>query len=145
MKLRVLLLPLLVIALAACQAPYKKKDDADKQPFKDQSGDQGFQSFLGRLRRAVANKDRRMLATLMAPNFGYRWDNAEPGETPFSYWDQHNTWPELETTLRATFVPHERFMVAPAAVVNDPNYKGYRAGMCLVGGSWRFGYFVPSE
>ena len=145
MKLRVLLLSLLVFALAACQAPYKKKDEADKQPFKDQSGDQAFQAFLGRLRSAVAKKDHAMLSSLMAPDFGYRWDNPPPGETPFIYWDQHNTWPELATTLRETFVPHERYMVAPASVVADPNYKGYRAGMRLVGGSWTFGYFVPSE
>ena len=145
MKIRALLLLLIVVAVAACEAPYKKKDDADKQPFKDQSGDQAFQAFLGRLRRAVANKDHAMLSSMMAPDFGYRWDNPPPGETPFIYWDQHNAWPDLAATLRETFVPHERFMVAPAAVVNDPNYKGYRAGMRSVGGSWKFGYFVPTE
>ncbi len=145
MKLRVLLPALLVFAVAACQAPYKKKDDADKQPFKDQSGDQTFQAFLGRLRLAVAKRDHTMLTSLMAPDFGYRWDTAPPGETPFIYWDQHGTWPELATVLRETFVPNERFMVAPAAVVSDPGYKGYRAGIRLVGGSWRFAYFVPSE
>ena len=145
MKFRALLLLLLAVAVAACQAPYKKKDEADKQPFKDQSGDQAFQAFLGRLRRAVANKDHAMLSSMMAPQFGYRWDTPPPGETPFIYWDQHNAWPDLAATLRETFVPHERFMVAPPAVVNDPNYKGYRAGMRIVGGSWKFGYFVPTE
>ena len=145
MKLRALLLLLLVAAVAACQAPYKKKDEADKQPFKDQSGDQAFQAFLGRLRSAVAKKDHAMLASMMAPDFGYRWDAAPPGETPFIYWDQHEVWPDLATTLRETFVPNERFMVAPPAVVNDPAYKGYRAGLRLIGGSWKFGYFVPSE
>ena len=145
MKLRALLPLLLAVAVAACQAPYKKKDDADKQPFKDQSGDQAFQAFLGRLRNAVAKQDHAMLSSLMAPDFGYRWDNPPPGETPFIYWDQHNTWPELAATLRADFVPHERYMVAPASAVNDPNYKGYRAGIRIVGGSWKFGYFVTSE
>ena len=53
MKFRALLLLFLIVAVAACQAPYKKKDDADKQPFKDQSGDQAFQAFLGRLRLGV--------------------------------------------------------------------------------------------
>ncbi len=145
MKPRALLLLLLVAAVAACQAPYKKKDEADKQPFKDQSGDQGFQSFLGRLRSAVAKKDHTMLTSLMAPDFGYRWDTPAPGETPFVYWDERNLWPELSSVLRETFVPNDRFMVAPAAVVSDPNYKGYRVGLRLVGGSWKFGYFVPSE
>ena len=145
MKLRALLIPLLVFALAACQAPYKKKDDADKQPFKDQSGDQAFQAFLGRLRNAVARQDRAMLASMMAPDFGYRWENPPAGETVFSYWEEHNVWPDLANTLRQDFVPHDRYMVAPAAVVNDPNYKGYRAGMRIVGGSWKFGYFVPTE
>ena len=145
MKLRALFLLLLVAAVAACQAPYKKKDEADKQPFKDQSGDQGFQSFLGRLRSAVAKKDHAMLASMMAPDFGYRWDAAPPGETPFIYWDQHDVWPDLAVTLRETFVPNDRFMVAPAAVVTDPNYKGYRAGLRLIGGSWKFGYFVMTE
>ena len=145
MNLRVLLPLVLGFALSSCQAPYKKKDEEDKKPFKDQAGDQGFQSFLGRLRNAVAKKDHAMLNSLMAPDFGYRWDNPPPGETPFIYWDQHNTWPELATVLRADFVPHERYMVAPPAVVNDPTYRGYRAGMRIVGGSWKFGYFVPTE
>ena len=145
MKLRPLLLLLLVLAVAACQAPYKKKDEADKQPFKDQSGDQGFQAFLGRLRQAVARKDHTMLMSMLAPDFGYRWDTPPVGETPFIYWDQHDLWGDLSTTLREPFVPYERYMVAPPAAVNDANYKGYRVGLRIVGGSWKFGYFVPTE
>jgi len=145
MKLRALLLILLVVFVAACQAPYKKKDEDDKQPFKDQAGDQGFQAFVGRLRQAVARKDHGMLMSMMAPDFGYRWDTPPVGETPFIYWEQNNLWPELAATLRDDFVPHERYMVAPATVVSDPNFKGYRAGLRIVGGSWKFGYFVPAE
>ena len=145
MKLRPLLFAFLLAALAGCQAPYKKKDEADKQPFKDQSGDQAFQAFLGRLRQAVAKKDHGMLSAMMTHDFAYRWDTPPVGETPFIYWDTHNRWPELAATLREDFVPHELYMVAPPAVVADPNYKGYRAGLRIVGGSWKFAYFVPDE
>ncbi len=145
MKPRALLLLLLVATFAACQAPYKKKDDEDKKPFKDQAGDQGFQAFVGRLRQAVARKDHAMLSSMMAPDFGYRWDTPPVGETPFIYWDQHNVWPELAATLRENFVAHDLYMVAPPAVLTDPAYKGYRAGLRTVGGSWKFGYFVPTE
>jgi len=145
MKLRAALVILLIATLAACHAPYKKKDEDDKKPFKDQAGDQGFQAFLGRLRQAVARKDHGMLISMMAPDFGYRWDTPPVGESPFIYWEQNNLWPELAATLREDFVPHERYMVAPAAALIDPNYKGYRAGLRIVGGSWKFGYFVPTE
>ena len=145
MKLRPLLFAFLLAALASCQAPYKKKDEADKQPFKDQSGDQAFQAFLGRLRQAVAKKDHAMLTSMMAPNFGYRWETPPPGETPFIYWDTNNRWPELAATLREDFVPHGLYMVAPPAFATDPSYKGYRVGLSIVGGSWKFAYFVPGE
>jgi hypothetical protein len=145
MNSRPLLFATLLLALAACDTPYKKKDEADKQPFKDQAGDQGFQSFLGRLRQAVARKDHAMLAALMAPDFGYRWDTAPVGETPFIYWDKNNVWPELNAVLRENFVPNEIYMVAPPAVVSDPSYAGWRAGMRIVRGSWKFAYFVPTE
>ncbi len=145
MKFRPLFILALLFALCACEAPYKKKDDADKQPFKDQAGDQGFQAFLGRLRQAVAKRDHSMLRSLMAPDFGYRWDTPPVGESPFIYWEKNNLWPEIGTVLREDFVPNERFMVAPPAAVNDPNYNGWRAGLRIVGGSWKFAYFVPTE
>ncbi|MCE9610693.1 MAG: hypothetical protein K8R23_10910 [Chthoniobacter sp.] len=154
MKLRLFvsaLLTLLIFALAGCEAlqkpPYKKKDDEDKKPMKDQAGDQAFQSFLGRLRQAVAKRDHATLTSLMVPahDFGYRWDTPPAGETPFAYWDQRNLWPELAKTLRETFVAHELYMVAPPAVATQPDYPGFRAGMRIVGGSWKFAYFVPAE
>lgn len=145
MKFRPLFLLALLIALSGCEAPYKKKDDADKQPFKDQAGDQGFQAFLGRLRQAVAKRDHSMLRSMMSPDFGYRWDTPPVGESPFIFWEKNNIWPEIGTVLREDFAPNERFMVAPPAAVTDPNYKGWRAGMRIVGGSWKFAYFVPTE
>lgn len=145
MKLRFALFAFLFASLTACEAPYKKKDEADKKPLKDQAGDQAFQAFLGRLRQAVARKDRAALGAMMTQDFGYRWDQPPAGETPFAYWDAQDTWPAVAATLREDFVPHELYMVAPPAVVTDPGYRGYRAGIRIVGGSWKFAYFVPAE
>ena len=52
--------------------PYKKKDTEEKKPLQDQTGDQAFESFLGRLRIAVRKQDQAMLTSLMTPDFGYR-------------------------------------------------------------------------
>jgi hypothetical protein len=144
MKYRLLLCCVLTASIAACQAPYKKKDDEDKKPLKDQSGDQAFQSVLGRLRLAIARRDHATISSLMAPDFGYRWDTPPPGETAFQYWDQHGLWGQLSETVNQKFAAHETFMVAPPQVATDPTYAGYRAGMRIVGGSWRFAYFVPA-
>ena len=54
MKKNLVFILLTLAALASCEAPYKKKDEEDKKPLKDQAGDQAFQAFLGRLRQAVA-------------------------------------------------------------------------------------------
>lgn len=147
MTLRLLLLSVLAACcFTACETtPYKKKDQDEKQPLKDQSHDQSFQAFLGQLRTAVGKKDRKMLASLMTPDFGYRWDPAPAGETVFDYWDQQRLWPQLELILLEEFVPNDLYMVAPAQVVNDASYSGYRAGMRLIQGSWKFAYFVPGE
>jgi len=42
-------------------------------------------------------------------------------------------------------VENGTYMVAPAQVVTDPNYKGYRVGLKIFHGSWKFAYFVPAE
>jgi hypothetical protein len=44
--------------------------------------------------------------------------------------------------LQQKFVPHGGFMVAPPQFVSDPQYNGWRAGIQMVSGSWRFAYFV---
>ena len=139
-----------VFALSACSTPYKKKDETAAQErkgekIKDQSEDTSFQAFIGRLRTAANKKDRVILSTMMSPDFGYQWGPTPPEETPFDYWDRENLWGELQSTLRENFVPHDQYMVAPAAVVTDPAYQGYRAGMRLVKGTWKFAYFVGPE
>ena len=145
MTVRLLFCACVAFALAGCQAPYKKKDAEDRKPMKDQSYDQSFQAFLGRLRIAVAKRDLQMMATMMSTDFGYRWDAPPPGEGVFEYWDRNNLWPELASLLRQKFVPHELYMVSPPQVVSQPGFAGYRVGMRIVGGSWKFAYFVPGE
>jgi len=134
------------LALSGCSTPYKEKDETDRkvragEVIKDQSKDTSFQAFLGRLRIAVAKRDRVMLTTMMVPpnQFGYRWDPAPAGESPFDYWDQNQLWSELSQALDQPFAPHETYMVS----AESP--KGYRAGLRLYNGSWRLGYFVGPE
>ena len=145
MILRSLASLLLVVALAGCEAPYKKSDAAEKRPLRNQAKDQTFQAFVGRLRIAIRKKDRPVLAQMMVQDFGYRWDEAPPGEVIVDYLDHQKLWGELARVLQQPFEPNDLYMVAPPEVVSDPTYAGYRAGIRLVQGSWKFAYFVPAE
>ncbi len=137
--------------LAGCKTPYKEKDKIEKkekrgEQIRDQTGEQSFQAFLGRLRIAVAKRDHEMLTSLMSRSFGWRFDTAPDGETAFAYWEKNNLWPELQALLEKRFVPHETYMVAPPEFAAAPeSYREPRAGMRLEGGSWRFAYFVTGE
>lgn len=112
---------------------------------KNMVGDTAFQAFVGRLRTAVRKKDAPMLAALMTSDFGYTMDDgAQPGAHVFSYWDQNELWPVLSHLLEQKFVPLDMYMVSPPAMALDPNYAGPRCGMRLVGGSWKFAYFLPN-
>ena len=141
-----LLVGLLVLASGGC-ASFKKKPKIQKPPgadMRDQSGDAAFQSFQSRLRKAAAKRDVATLAPMMAGNFGYSWEPGGEGPGVFDYWTRNNLWPELDLVLREKFVPSGNFMVAPAEVTFDPDYKGYRAGLQLVNGAWRFSFFVSA-
>ena len=119
----------------------KKKTAAQNMP--DQSSDVAFQSFVGRLRTAVQMRDLATLASMMTPNFGYGINPDREGEGVFQFWDENDTWKELELVLLEKFVPHEQFMVAPPEFAKDPDtFIGYRAGIRQVNGSWKFAYFV---
>ncbi|MCX6966986.1 MAG: hypothetical protein NTZ46_04265 [Verrucomicrobia bacterium] len=144
-----LLTALLVLALAGLAgcASLHKKPRIQKPPgtdMADQSGDTAFQAFKSRLRKAIARRDIATLAPMMAPNFGYSWEPGGEGAGVFDYWNRNNLWPELDLVLREKFVPSSNFMVAPPEATFDPDYKGYRAGLQLVNGSWRFAYFVSA-
>lgn len=143
MILRALALLAVTVILAGCPAADKKSNKTKgKEQLRDQTGDTAFEAFRGRLFKAVAARDKAMLASMMAPDFGYRWDKGPDGETPFAYWDRYKLWGELEGVIKQRFVPHDAFMVAPPQFAVSPNYAGYRAGLTQVNGSWRFAYFV---
>jgi hypothetical protein len=149
MRFRLLTSLLLVCVLCGCPSQRKDKKDKtagkpDTVPTKDVSGDVAFQSFVGRLRLAVEKRDGATLTGMMAPDFGYRWDPAPPGEDAFIYWDRNRLWGELARLMSERWVPYDGFMVVPPNLAEDPNYAGFRAGVQMVGGSWRFAYFVPA-
>ncbi len=113
---------------------------------RDVNGDVAFQAFVSRLRQAVAAKDVTAIAGMMTTNFGYHINPDKEGDGVFAYWDQNNIWPELQLVIRERFVPfgavQDGFMVAPAEFATAENFTGYRAGIQLVNGSWKFAYFV---
>ena len=113
---------------------------------RDENGDVAFQAFVSRLRQAVAAKDVTAIAGMMTTNFGYHISPDREGDGVFAYWDQNNVWPELQLVVRERFVPfgggQDGFMVAPAEFATAENYTGYRAGIQLVHGAWKFAYFV---
>ena len=124
----------------------KPKPKKPVTTMRDQSDDVSFQAFLGRLRAAVAVKDTKAIAGMMTNNFGCHINPDLEGEGVFAYWDQNNVWPELQLVVREPFVPfgdlRDGFMVAPREFASASNYTGYRAGIQLVNGSWKFSYFV---
>lgn len=142
----------LTMALAGCQSNEEKKKDLaaklrQKTSIPDQSDDENFRAFLGRLRLAVQAKDMQTIASMMTPDFGYRLEPPGEGDGVFAYWDKNNVWPELNRVLRERFSSLDAYMVAPPEFVqsslhNTGNYHGYRAGMRLEEGGWRFAYFV---
>ena len=138
----------MALSLTGCPSDeQKKKAQAAKlreaQSIPDQSGDTNFQAFMGRLRKAVAARDLEMVASMMTSDFGYRLEPIGEGAGVFAYWDKNNVWPELNLVLKERFIPSGPYMVAPREfVTTKETYRGYRAGMCLVEGGWRFAYFV---
>jgi hypothetical protein len=153
MKLRPLWILLLTSALALSAGGVSGCSSLKKKPkiikpsahdMADQSGDTSFRAFQNRLRKAVSKRDVQMLASMMTSNFGYSWEPGGEGAGVFEYWSRNNLWPELELVLGEKFVPSGNYMAAPPEVTFDPDYKGYRAGLQLVNGSWRFVYFVSA-
>jgi len=148
MILRAFSLCLAVMVLTGCpksdKKPNKGQAAAEQAPAKDQNGDAEFQAFVSQLRKAVVKRDVPALSRMMAPNFGYRWEDSADGETPFAYWDANNLWPELSSLVKEKWVPHNGFMVVPPQLAASDDYRGYRAGLTMIDGNWRFAYFVPA-
>lgn len=150
--MRVVIFSLLAVSFlfAACQTPDQKKEKLKQEELKKkakanlrESTDVDFQAFVGRLRKAVSQRDTGTLKSMMTDDFGYKLEPAMSGAGVFQYWDQENLWPELEGILAEKFVKKGNFLVAPPQFA-DPslNYDGYRAGITRVKGSWKFAYFV---
>lgn len=134
-------------------AATKKPDPAPKRKppaptLRDQNGDTAFLAFVSRLRQAVAAHDAEAVAGMMTTDFGYLLEATpeDPGEGRgvFAYWDRANVWPELQLILNEQFAPFGgSYMVAPPEfAAQGENYHGYRAGLQLVNGGWKFAYFV---
>lgn len=137
----------LALSLAGCETEEQKKTALaaklrEKTSIPDQSSDVTFQAFLGRLRLAVRAKDMQTVASMMTPDFGFRIEPPGEGDGVFAYWDKNNVWPELNLVLKEKFIPNGVYMVAPSEFVIGTTYRGYRAGMRLEEGGWRFAYFV---
>jgi hypothetical protein len=150
MRILITALLLSVFVFAGCQTPEEKEKKVKEAALKKktkadlrESGDIDFQAFVGRLRKAAANRDIATLKSMMSDDFGYKLNPAMAGPGVFQYWDQENLWPELDGILSEKFVKKGNFLVAPPQFA-DPslNYDGYRAGITRVKGSWKFAYFV---
>ena len=150
-----LLLVIAAAGLSGCRSAASHDKDKDKKAAvakkdaetTETSADVDFQSFLGRLRKAVAARDMNTLAAMMTPDFAYSLgassEQDKKGEGVFQYWDDNGLWPELEGIMSENFVKKEEFMVAPPQFANTAvTYEGYRAGIRRVNGSWKFTYFV---
>ena len=137
-------------SLSGCKTPPKadkaKKEALNKKTkanLREESSDVDFQSFIGRLRKAVAAHDMNTLAGMMTRDFGYNLKPEMSGDGVFKYWDEQNLWPELDGILSEKFVKKGDFMVTPPQFADESlNYDGYRAGIRRVNGSWKFAYFV---
>ena len=123
----------------------------DKLVSTARNDDVSFQAFVNRLRQAVHARDLDAIASMMTTNFGYRLDPPGEGNGVFAYWDQNNVWPELELVLKEPFSvnnvgQNNEYMVAPPEFVASPeSYTGYRAGIVLTNGAWKFAYFVSGQ
>src|SRR6266404_832467 len=101
MKIIVPILLALAMALSGCRTPSAKEkakraelSKKTKAKLREESQDVDFQAFLGRLRKAIAARDKETLKTMMTENFGYKlepsWEGIEAtAESPgvFQYWD----------------------------------------------------------
>lgn len=151
-----LLVGLLIVPLlfSSCETPEKKaekkkakqeKEDAIYK-IRDDNKDVSFRSFVGQLRKAVANRDVKVLSTLMTADFAYSWAPGGQGYGCFQYWDENNLWPELQAVVADDFVSSGNFLVAPKEFAEmGEEYGGFRAGVRREKGSFKLAYFVPPE
>jgi hypothetical protein len=156
-KIILSLLLVFAVALTGCKSPAEKKkakqaalEKKTQAKLREENTDVDFQAYVGRLRKAVAARDRATLQSMMVPDFAYVL-GATPGqdrkgEGVFQYWDEQGLWTELDGILSEKFVSKGDFMVAPPQfAVDELQYDGYRAGLRQINGSWKFVYFVTGS
>ncbi len=156
-----LLAALLVLPIGGCKSlfPKKEKSLADENPHAAAVGpddsrpaskrppkkaDEGdLETFLTALRKAVAERDMGMIASMMTANFGYQLEPPREGEGVFRFWDEHGLWEELALVVNEPFAAHGGFHVSPPVFLDPASgYTGYRAGVRKLNGRWKFVYFV---
>jgi hypothetical protein len=149
MKVHLYIALTLLIPLAGCKTTKpdaKKRETAAVRNMPNPSADVSYQAFVNRLRKAVAARDIPLVASMMTSNFGYLLEPEDgftgEGAGVFEYWEKKGLWDELDLVLRERFVPKGYYMVAPPQFADEAGFKGYRAGITMVNGSWRFAYFV---
>ncbi len=145
---------LLLVLLAFTGCSLFKKNRKEKaaptkqeEPLAQQEGQQDFNAFLGRLRKAIHAHDLQTIASMMSSDFAFHMGSTteqdKKGEGVFQYWEENGLWPELEGVIDENFAKKDDFMVAPPQFANPAvDYDGYRAGIRRVNGSWKFVYFV---
>lgn len=159
MRVLATFLLLIVFAGTGCKSAAKRAKEKEAARVKKEaaeaaaappSGEVDFQSFVGRLRKAVQARDASTIASMMTADFAFVMGSApdqdRKGEGVFQYWEENGLWLELEGILSEKFVKKGDFMVAPPQFANSAiEYEGYRAGIHRVNGSWKFAYFVNGE
>lgn len=99
--------------------------------------------FVEKLREGVRTRNLELLASMMLPNFGYSLNPLKEGDGVFQYWDENRLWDEIELVVNDEFVEFGKFYVSPPAFAEHPeSYRGFRTGIILVNGHWKWAYLV---
>ncbi len=146
---RAFLCAALLLSLTGCPTPEEKKAAEDKRfggVMENPQESPQFQAFIGKLRKAVANRDYDMIVKMTTPNFGYDLSsNSEGPLLAIQYWNQNGLWPELERVLSMPFIKKGQFLVGPpqfAMQTTKKPYSGFRAGVIDTSNGYRLAYFV---
>lgn len=102
----------------------------------------GLDEVRIQLLEAVITRDREAISRLLTPDFLWREDESPLEESPFSFWDRHQLWGELQKLIGAKVAKVELIRIAPREAMN-PNYLGGRLAWRQVGGEWRLASYFP--
>ena len=109
-------------------------------------------AFVGRLRQVVAAHDTETLAAMMTTDFGYVLDPPREGPGVFRLLGRKQPVAGVtDAVVKERFVPFGdrtstfTWFRRPNLPANPTTYTGYRAGIHLINGSWKFAYFVNGQ